>query len=173
MAEEKTNLFGKLGEALMQGQKKAAEKAEEVKKEAEKVEQKVEQKVEAAKEEVKAAAADLSAKVEEAKPLKKIGYLHEENVEKIAKEVIDGKWGNGAERKAKLEEAGHNYAEVQTKVNELLGCKVEVKAESKLEQIAKEVINGKWGNGAERKAKLEAAGYNYSEVQAKVNELLK
>ena len=39
--------------------------------------------------------------------------------------------------------------------------------------IAKEVIAGKWGNGAERKTKLEKAGYNYDEVQAKVNELLK
>lgn len=40
-------------------------------------------------------------------------------------------------------------------------------------RIAKEVIEGKWGNGAERKQKLEAAGYNYREVQNKVNELLK
>lgn len=39
--------------------------------------------------------------------------------------------------------------------------------------IAREVINGKWGNGEERKKKLEKAGYNYKEVQKKVNELLK
>ena len=39
--------------------------------------------------------------------------------------------------------------------------------------IAKEVINGKWGNGEERKKKLEAAGYNYKTVQKKVNEILK
>ena len=39
--------------------------------------------------------------------------------------------------------------------------------------IAKEVIDGKWGNGEERKKALEKAGYKYSEVQAKVNELLK
>ncbi len=39
--------------------------------------------------------------------------------------------------------------------------------------IAKEVIAGKWGNGAERKKKLENAGYNYKDVQAKVNSLLK
>jgi hypothetical protein len=38
--------------------------------------------------------------------------------------------------------------------------------------IAKEVIAGKWGNGTDRKNRLEAAGYNYKEVQAKVNELL-
>lgn len=36
-------------------------------------------------------------------------------------------------------------------------------------EVAKEVIAGKWGNGTDRKASLEAAGYNYSEVQAEVN----
>ena len=40
-------------------------------------------------------------------------------------------------------------------------------------QIAKEVINGKWGNGADRKKKLKAAGYSYSEVQKRVNQILK
>lgn len=42
-----------------------------------------------------------------------------------------------------------------------------------IETIAKEVINGKWGNGVERKKKLEKAGYNYLEVQKMVNKLLK
>ncbi len=42
-----------------------------------------------------------------------------------------------------------------------------------IDEIAKEVINGKWGNGDTRKRKLEKAGYNYKEVQKKVNELLK
>lgn len=40
-------------------------------------------------------------------------------------------------------------------------------------EVAKEVIKGEWGNGDARKKKLEAAGYNYSEVQAKVNQLMK
>ena len=38
--------------------------------------------------------------------------------------------------------------------------------------IAKEVINGKWGNGSERKERLTEAGYNFSEVQQRVNEML-
>lgn len=41
-----------------------------------------------------------------------------------------------------------------------------------VEEIAREVLQGKWGNGAERKARLEAAGYDYAEVQAKVNTLV-
>jgi flagellum-specific peptidoglycan hydrolase FlgJ len=42
-----------------------------------------------------------------------------------------------------------------------------------LDEIAKEVIAGKWGVGAVRKQKLRAAGYNPSIVQARVNEMLK
>ena len=40
------------------------------------------------------------------------------------------------------------------------------------EEVAKEVIAGKWGNGEERKNRLISAGYDYSAVQAKVNELM-
>ena len=39
-------------------------------------------------------------------------------------------------------------------------------------EIAKEVIAGKWGNGADRKKRLEAAGYNYAAVQKIVNSML-
>lgn len=40
-------------------------------------------------------------------------------------------------------------------------------------QVAKEVIAGKWGNGATRKKKLKKAGYDYKAVQKEVNKLLK
>lgn len=42
------------------------------------------------------------------------------SVEEVAKEVIQGKWGNGADRKKSLTEAGYDYATVQAKVNALL-----------------------------------------------------
>lgn len=41
-----------------------------------------------------------------------------------------------------------------------------------VDEVAQEVIAGKWGNGDEREKNLEAAGYNYDEVQDKVNEIL-
>ena len=41
-----------------------------------------------------------------------------------------------------------------------------------IDEIAKEVIEGKWGNGDERKKKLKAAGYDYDAVQKKVNEII-
>lgn len=41
-----------------------------------------------------------------------------------------------------------------------------------IDTLAKEVIRGDWGNGAERKQRLIAAGYDYAAVQKRVNELL-
>lgn len=41
------------------------------------------------------------------------------------------------------------------------------------EVIAKEVIKGKWGNGAERKQRLNEAGYDYKAIQTLVNKMLK
>ena len=90
------------------------------------------------------------------------------SLEEVAKEVIQGKWGNGDERKKKLKAAGYNYEKVQAKVNEL-----KKPAKKTIEQIAKEVIQGKWGNGEERKNKLIKAGYDPYAVQKKVNQLLK
>lgn len=45
--------------------------------------------------------------------------------------------------------------------------------EKSVTDIAREVIAGKWGNGAERKRRLTEAGYDYDAVQAEVNRLLK
>ena len=42
-----------------------------------------------------------------------------------------------------------------------------------LDEIAKEVIDGKWGNGRTRKEKLTSAGYNYADVQRAVNRIMK
>lgn len=41
-------------------------------------------------------------------------------VDELAREVIQGLWGCGSERKRRLTEAGYDYGEVQTRVNELL-----------------------------------------------------
>lgn len=40
-------------------------------------------------------------------------------------------------------------------------------------EIATEVIRGNWGNGEERKRRLEEAGYNYHQVQDEVNRQLR
>lgn len=89
----------------------------------------------------------------------------------IAKEVIDGKWGNYPTRQTNLEKAGYNYHDVQAVVDRLVSV---VKPNLKpLETVAREVIEGKWGNGDDRKNRLQKAGYNYAEVQAEVDRTLK
>ena len=45
-------------------------------------------------------------------------------------------------------------------------------AKKTVTELAKEVIQGKWGNGSERKQKLTQAGYDYDRVQAEVNRLM-
>lgn len=86
-------------------------------------------------------------------------------VDQVAREVIDGKWGNGEDRKKKLTAAGYDYRVVQNRVNEML----KPKALKSNETIAMEVIAGAWGNGQERRKRLTEAGYDYSKVQKIVN----
>lgn len=45
-------------------------------------------------------------------------------------------------------------------------------AKKTVDELAREVIAGKWSTGAERKKLLTAAGYDYAAVQKRVNELL-
>lgn len=94
--------------------------------------------------------------------------------EELADEVIAGKWGNGDDRKDRLNAAGYNYSAIQSIVNQKLsGGSSAPKASTKSnETIAQEVINGAWGNGQERKDRLTAAGYDYNAIQSIVNQKL-
>jgi hypothetical protein len=84
----------------------------------------------------------------------------------IANEILEGKWGDGEDRKKRLETAGYTYDIVQKAVNRMTQA-------DDLEEIAKKVIRGDFGNGDERKENLEKLGYDFDTIQAKVNELLK
>lgn len=96
------------------------------------------------------------------------------SITEVAQDVIRGDYGNGEDRKNRLQSEGYNYSEVQAEVNRLCNSGSVSSTPSKsIDTIAREVINGKWGNGSSRKSRIEAAGYNYKEVQARVNALLK
>ena len=92
-------------------------------------------------------------------------------VDEVAREVIKGLWGNGPTRTANLQAAGYDSNAVQARVNAILAGNATPAPTKSVDEIAKEVLEGKWGNGADRQNRLTAAGYNYSQVQAKVNEL--
>lgn len=42
-----------------------------------------------------------------------------------------------------------------------------------VDEVAKEVVKGLWGNGEDRKRRLKEAGYDYHSVQNRVNEIMK
>ena len=82
-----------------------------------------------------------------------------EGLDELAKDVILGKYGNGEERRKKLEELGYSYAIIQNRVNELLGCEKrwEVTAEDEA-KMAKKLgeSNAEAGEGTEKaKTNLE------------------
>lgn len=107
------------------------------------------------------------------------------DLDAIAREVIKGNYGNGQERKDRLTAAGYDAAAVQKRVNEILSGKVDEPAQEPalaqepdaqaelVDTIARQVIRGEWGNGAERRTRLASAGYDYTEIQARVNALLR
>ena len=119
----------------------------------------------------------------------------------ICRLVIEGKFGNGEERVKQLTEAGYDAVGIQKEVNRILAEESGVlnneqqeelfgdqennesrTAEDKygsgpytkdvLDTIAAEVIQGDWGNGEERRNRLEQAGYDYDVVQERVNEIM-
>jgi N-acetylmuramoyl-L-alanine amidase len=90
----------------------------------------------------------------------------------LAQRVINGEFGNGDARRAAL---GDRYGEVQAEVNRILGGGSSGSSDSggsssvDVDDLARRVIAGEFGNGDARKAAL---GANYPAVQARVNEML-
>ena len=80
----------------------------------------------------------------------------EKSIDTLAREVIAGKYGCGDARKNAL---GNQYNAVQPRVNEYYA-------------VATACVRGDYGNGAERKEKVTAAGYDYATVQGIVNQML-
>ena len=80
-------------------------------------------------------------------------------------EVKDG-WGRLKSGAGWIWLENPTYCTVQKTVTEK-------KTTKSIDEIAKEVIRGDWGNGSERKQRLTDAGYDYKTIQSRVNEMLK
>ena len=93
-----------------------------------------------------------------------------QDIDSVARDVIAGKYGNGDARRQALINAGYNPEAVQERVNALLSGSASTPSKS-IAQVAKEVLQGKWGNGEDRKKRLQNAGYDYDAVQNAVNQL--
>lgn len=90
----------------------------------------------------------------------------------LAAEVWTGKWGTGEERVQKLTAAGYDAKAVQALVDKGVGKPATATTRKSVQQLATEVLAGKWGNGADRQRQLKAAGYSYVAVQAEVDRRL-
>ena len=91
----------------------------------------------------------------------------------IARQVLAGQWGNGQDRINRLTAAGFDAAAVQRAVDNIVYLDhLRSVATPENMAVARQVLAGQWGNGAERKARLEAAGYNYNDIQGIANNLL-
>lgn len=78
------------------------------------------------------------------------------------------KKANAEAMKAKITALGFD-AFITTKSGTAVSAGTQKKS---VTELAKEVIAGKWGNGSDRKNRLTQAGYDYTAVQTKVNELM-
>ena len=91
----------------------------------------------------------------------------------IARQVLAGQWGNGQERINRLTAAGYDAGAVQQAVDNIVYLDhLRSVATPEYMDVARQVLAGQWGNGAERKARLEAAGYNYNDMQGIVANFL-
>lgn len=99
-------------------------------------------------------------------------------IEQAAKNVIEGKYGNGDARKKALKALGFTTAEI-SKIQSLVNQ--QLKGSSKttkptIEQAVKNVIDGKYGNGEARIKALTKLGFTAAErkkIQDLVNKKLK
>ena len=106
----------------------------------------------------------------------------------LMNQVINGKFGNGQARIKALKKQGVDPNRIQSLVNaKVKGENINSKQSSKtsdkkqsrnklsdkeIKDIVNKVIRGNYGNGFIRKKRLKKAGYNYKDIQHKVNQRL-
>ena len=98
-----------------------------------------------------------------------IGYVEQVNGNTII--CIEGNYNNKVGRRTINVGWGYirGYARPKYDVDKTASTTAKKKS---LDAVAQEVIQGAWGSGVTRKTALTKAGYDYAEVQAKVNEIL-
>lgn len=100
-----------------------------------------------------------------------IGYVESVSGSNII--VIEGNKGEAVARRVIPVGWGYIRGYAAPKYDAATVTPVPSTAEKSVEDVAKEVLAGKWGNGEERKNRLKAAGYDYAVVQTKVNQIAK
>lgn len=86
----------------------------------------------------------------------------------------DGKFGNNTRKGViAFQKAAKIGVDGKFGAKSFAALKAAESRTASVDEVAREVLNGKWGVGADRKNRLEAAGYNYRAVQDRVNAMIK
>lgn len=95
-------------------------------------------------------------------------------IAQMADEVIAGKHGSGHENRRKsLGISQSEYDKVRSEVNKRAGVSVKPKPSKSVSQMAKEVIDGKHGNGhSQRQKSLGVNESTYNKIKTEVNKIL-
>lgn len=91
---------------------------------------------------------------------------------KITIKPNDGKVVTSLKINGKAVTASNTYTINKIDAHYIIDVVCDAPKKKTIDELAHEVINGKWGSGAERKRRLIEAGYDYDAVQKRVNEIL-
>ncbi len=87
--------------------------------------------------------------------------MTEEVIQRLAEEVLEGKWGNGQTRYRRLTEAGYDYQKVQARVNKILADQREFKVGDQVKIVNK-------GNSQANGLGHNAYGYGWTRKILKI-----
>lgn len=88
----------------------------------------------------------------------------EKSMDVLVQEVLNGRWGDYAVLRERLQAADHDVTAVLIAVNKRIAGGAPATYRATSLQVAEQVSNGEWGHGAERRQRLQAAGYNWIEI---------
>lgn len=88
--------------------------------------------------------------------------------------VIEGNYNDGVGRRVIAVNARYirGYGVPKFDTEKTSNSEIPNNSKKSIDEIAKDVIDGKYGNGEIRKKKLEAEGYDYEKVRARVNQII-
>ena len=97
-----------------------------------------------------------------------------ENVSGNYKTVIEGNYNDGVGRRVIAVNARYirGFGVPKFDTEKTSNSEIPNNSKKSIDEIAKDVIDGKYGNGEIRKKKLEAEGYDYETVRARVNQII-
>lgn len=102
-----------------------------------------------------------------------VGYVTYVNKESGYFEVTEGNYSNSVKKRTVSLNGKYIRGFIVPKYDDETVTPVQQTHSGKtVDEIARECISGKWGNGEQRKKSVTAAGYDYDAVQARINAIV-